>query len=280
MNNKKKKILTTLIMICGVIFVALFIAAVPANVSAGASEYVVLQPGPVDGKDAYVDWWNPDTNYGDFPWFYGIGLPQHAAYVQFDLSSIPVGSTILSAKIALWAEYMDGTIYFRRVTSSWDEMTITWNNQPSTDIPEITAPIARTAECYWGCIWAFEITGLVQSWVDNPDQNHGLRVNADTPGIGWLMASSDNSTYPTPKLEIEYASIAWMDNDSDGYTSDIDCNDNDPTVNPGASEIPVNGKDDDCNPATRDDATHEIYYFPTSYINQQAKKENAAKTRD
>ena len=33
----------------------------------------------------------------------------------------------------------------------------------------------------------------------------------------------------------------------------IDCNDNDPLVNHGQTEVPYNGKDDDCNSATKDD---------------------------
>ncbi len=37
-----------------------------------------------------------------------------------------------------------------------------------------------------------------------------------------------------------------VDNDQDGYTSDIDCNDNNPAVHPGATEV-CNGVDDDCN---------------------------------
>lgn len=44
-----------------------------------------------------------------------------------------------------------------------------------------------------------------------------------------------------------------VDNDNDGVFSTMDCDDNDPDVNPNKTEIAYNGKDDDCDPSTLDD---------------------------
>jgi hypothetical protein len=63
---------------------------------------------------------------------------------------------------------------------------------------------------------------------------------------------SDSNPYSRDTFERWEVSVLADDNDGDGWRADAECDDSDPTVNPVHTEIPGNGKDDDCDPATPD----------------------------
>ena len=92
-------------------------------------------------KDAEVREASNATNFGGEPEMWvGPLVPsevlRHRAFVWFSLASLPAGATIQSAKLYLYHSYCagsgDATHGAFRVTTVWEEMIITWNNQPSS----------------------------------------------------------------------------------------------------------------------------------------------------
>jgi len=74
--------------------------------------------------------------------------------------------------------------------------------------------------------------------------------NIDISWDGYVFAATDG----TPVLRTDKSDFGQViDVDGDGYTSMEDCDDDNAEVNPGQTEVPYNGLDDDCNPETLDD---------------------------
>jgi hypothetical protein len=105
------------------------------------------------------------------------------------------------------------------------------------------APAGATADPFSGLI----------SWTPDLSQlgPHLLRVRAEDGRGGAATQSFLVHVQP------DQASIdpGPADDDGDGFAEPDDCDDSDPAVNPGATEIPGNGLDDDCNAATPDSAS-------------------------
>ena len=178
-----------------------------------SEETITLQPGGIDGKDAYVYDNSPTINFGN-GWDLLIGTivgPKiYRGYIQFDLSSVPQTAVILDADLGLYYDWSWPAVSFsiglHKVTENWGEDTITWDSQPaSSSVAEeiISIPASGTNDFrYW------DIDDLVEGWLEGTISNYGM-VLRDTDestveGRKHFSSSDHWDVSKRPKLEIDY----------------------------------------------------------------------------
>ncbi|MFC1620079.1 FG-GAP-like repeat-containing protein [Candidatus Neomarinimicrobiota bacterium] len=176
-------------------------------------DVIVIQPGPGDGKDAYVHSGNPTTNYGtDISMYFG-GWPMSDTtnlYIQFDLTTLAPFTEITSARLDLYQMGQNGWMSYDygayKINEAWDESTITWNTQPASQANPMTT--------FFGGDWADDVMHrwrsihgleyLVQQWIDDPAGNYGLVIRAvnELYGAPRVGSSDQSELMVRPKLVI------------------------------------------------------------------------------
>lgn len=151
---------------------------------------LIFRPGRLEGKDANVDFRVPDVNQYDHydfrasAWTFGGASLIERTFVDFNFSEIPEGSVILGAGLSLYSYYNDpwdqyhssesgpNTCLLKRVTSYWDDKTVTWNNQPSsTSMDEVEIPQSLSLRQNNLNI---NVTDLVSDYIDDPSNSFGF----------------------------------------------------------------------------------------------------------
>ncbi len=139
---------------------------------------IIIQPSI---QDSFVDRDEPNVNFGDCTWLsieptvtYGAN---EFVYIQFDVSSIPPGSTINSAQLQVYCSWVDPpvsvTVY--EVMSPWGEMTVTWNNGPLW----YTTPSSQQSINSAG--WkSWDVTAHVNDWLNGVHTNYGFTMIDNT----------------------------------------------------------------------------------------------------
>ena len=227
-----------------------------------------LRPDGATGKDARVHSIFPDTNTGTDAclraqaWTWQGRPGALRSFIQFDLTSIPSDAAVTSAKMSLYADTCDGITTLtasnasalRRVTSAWDENTVTWNNQPSTTtqnqvlLSEIPHPVnpneSKLHQDYPGEI---DVTNLVIDMVANPAANFGFMFGLQKEQFYSLMSfSSSDATDPNlrPKLVVTYENKN-TNPDNNGILIDMDISTiNYEDINDVESELSVHENDE------------------------------------
>ncbi len=184
------------------------------------SQYTLtLQPG-TEGKDAIVSDFYP-VGYGEHTNNYAMagtsgGVPFVCRFLlEFDLSDLPSPCWVVDARLSLYyandpynphTHYGDNWTLIQRVTEPWEELEVSWWNQPPVTtedqlrIPPSTSPTQDYTD--------LDLTALVNKWVDEPDSNFGMLVRIETEVMyrRVMFASGDYVIDPAkrPKLEITY----------------------------------------------------------------------------
>ena len=185
----------------------------------GVPTTLVLQPG-AEGKDTFIEGQNNHEDHNKendkkLKSSTEAGKEYHTL-LQFDLSSIPAGSAILSATLELTLSKMPANpevIGIHRITRSWTEGGATWlthNGSNDWDTPGGDYDAAQTSSFEASALGqhSADISALTQDWLDGTYPNHGiLLVPEVTPGddSNEFASGDDNDPSVRPKLTIVYA---------------------------------------------------------------------------
>jgi hypothetical protein len=133
------------------------------------------------------------------------------AFARFDLSacSIPSNAEIETARLDLYlatAPLASRTHQAHRVTTTWGETTLTWNNQPAV-AGTVTSSTSTGTTSDVTISW--DVLADVQAFVAGTETNHGWRIKDSSEGSAVAQAATFGarervSAGQRPSLAITY----------------------------------------------------------------------------
>jgi hypothetical protein len=181
---------------------------------------ISIQPG-FEGKDAWVNL----SSYSNCVDFYNhsgndslisvvldkadIGCAKTISkmLIQFPIGTIPVNALVTSAHLEVYGyatiNIPNGTptITLSKIESSWSESTTTWIDDYYTEVITQVDFIPKGANAWH----SFEVTSLVQSWVNGKENNFGFQIATYENTVYSEICSSDHPNFTKrPKLIISY----------------------------------------------------------------------------
>lgn len=180
--------------------------------------------------DAYIDQIAPSTTNGgaaslSSAWnriVASVITERREGLIRFDLSpaSIPGTATIIAANLTMVVQKstdVDPTdvLFVDKVTSAWDETTVTWSTAPTTTASGVTPPPIG-ALAVNGSYTITNLQSLVQGWLSAPSSNFGIKLYTDTanPKVNLSFASRENTSLAKPALQIFYTIPGGGDTDA------------------------------------------------------------------
>ncbi len=181
-------------------------ATIPLNSTASTTPSAACAAYPSTGfvaaQDTWVDADKPDSSNEKAPKLQvEFGSKEKRVLMRFDLSSIPMGSTVESATLYIdVSKTSNYTVEFWEILEPWVE-NVTWNDQPFYDdfAPFGELALNNSARCVRTV--ALD-TVMVENWIDYPDENYGVMMIAASGTAMTEYSSRESST--GPKLVVTY----------------------------------------------------------------------------
>ena len=130
----------------------------------------------------------------------------YTALLQFDLSTLPAGTTaaqVTRATLRLYCNRMDtaGLVSVQAVSGAWGESSVTYATLPSLGA---AAQVVQVGQA--GAYVAVDVTALVQGWLTAPATNHGVALTAGTAVVQFDSKENDLTGH-APVLDVALASV-------------------------------------------------------------------------
>jgi hypothetical protein len=155
--------------------------------------------------DSYTLKSQPTTNFGGEDKLRVLWLDANAdraqIYLRFDVSPIPTDAQILSADLSLYQQSagVSASFSLSRVTGSWTEFGLNWNNGPtSTGNFDNPTHSATSGMKKWNAIQP------VADWVSGNSSNFGLKISSGLLDAPTDFVSSEGTYNRRPTLCIEW----------------------------------------------------------------------------
>ena len=134
-------------------------------------------------SDSFTNSGSPTTNFGGNINLKVEGSITKRVYIQFDLSELPAGtvsSQVSKATLVLFPNTVNsaGSFDLFRITSSWNEGSLTFNNAPTlAGTADATGVSVTSANAFV----TLDVTAIVKNWVDGVLANNGVAL---APSVG------------------------------------------------------------------------------------------------
>ena len=115
----------------------------------------------------------------------------YTALVQFDLSTLPAGTTaaqVSRAVLVLYCNRVDtsGLVSVQSVGGAWGEYSVTYGTLPTLGS---AAQVVQVSQA--GAFVAVDVTALVQGWITTPSTNNGIALTAGTAAVQFDSKEND-----------------------------------------------------------------------------------------